>query len=35
VYREKVKALGPDVWAERPAEVVEAVLGSNGVWGRE
>jgi phosphoglycolate phosphatase/pyrophosphatase PpaX len=27
VYREKVRALRPDVWAERPGEVVEFVLG--------
>jgi len=27
VYREKVRALGPDVWAERPGEVVGVVLG--------
>ena len=27
VYREKVRALRPDVWAERPGEVVEVVLG--------
>jgi len=27
VYREKVRALRPDVWAERPGEVVAIVLG--------
>jgi phosphoglycolate phosphatase/pyrophosphatase PpaX len=35
VYRERVRELGPDVWAERPGDVVEFVLGSNGVRGRK